>query len=122
MDRTSLRRTRRVVFASLVICSLGAPAEGKYGGGNGTEQSPYEIWTPQHLQEIEGNQDDKDKHFVLRADLDMLGITDFQPIPQFYGVLEGNGFLRAPLEVSEDLGVSEIDLNYEGTLSTKRKA
>ncbi|TXB63453.1 T9SS type A sorting domain-containing protein [Phaeodactylibacter luteus] len=42
----------------------------KYGGGNGTSGSPYEIHTATHLIELSNNSGDWDKHFIQTANID----------------------------------------------------
>jgi hypothetical protein len=42
----------------------------KYGGGNGTSGSPYEIHTATHLIELSNTSGDWDKHFIQVADID----------------------------------------------------
>ena len=74
-----------------------------YGGGNGTEGDPYQIWTAEHMNEIGLHEEDWDKHFVLMDDIDLNQYTgeQFNLIGRFYawsdprnepfvGVFEGN--------------------------------
>ncbi len=98
----------------LVICCLGTVAQGKYGGGSGTPEDPYLIYTPEQMNEIglSGNQVDWNKHFKLMADIDLSNFTgtefniigrgryDCLPPPfgdcqlvttPFTGVFDGNG-------------------------------
>jgi hypothetical protein len=49
-----------------------------YGGGSGTAESPYEIWTPEQMNTIGANSDDWNKHFKLMADIDMSAYTGTQ--------------------------------------------
>jgi hypothetical protein len=55
----------------LVIHTCIIPAQGKYGGGNGTEEDPYQIWDANHMQAIGADANDWNKHFVLMADIDL---------------------------------------------------
>jgi len=50
---------------------LTAAGYAKYGGGTGTEQDPYLIYSAQQLNEIGPNTADYDKHFKLMADIDL---------------------------------------------------
>jgi len=59
----------------LVVCCLGVVAEGKYGGGSGTPEDPYQIRDANHMQAIGADSNDWDKHFKLMADVDLSGFT-----------------------------------------------
>jgi hypothetical protein len=72
----------------------------KYGGGIGTGQDPYQIWTPDQMNTIGATPDDWNKHFKLMADVDLKGFsgTAFRMIGvhpsygrPFSGVFDGNG-------------------------------
>jgi hypothetical protein len=72
----------------------------KYGGGIGTGQDPYQIWTPDQMNTIGATPDDWHKHFKLMADVDLKGFsgTAFRMIGvhpsygrPFSGVFDGNG-------------------------------
>ncbi len=43
----------------------------KYGGGRGTKEDPYQIWTAEQMNQIGLNEGDWDKHFVLMQDIDL---------------------------------------------------
>lgn len=66
----------------------------KYGGGSGTEEDPYQIWTPEHLNTIGLASCDWDKCFVLMADIDISEYTgmQFNIINRFTGVFDGNHY------------------------------
>jgi len=79
----------------------------KYGGGNGTEQEPYQIHTAQHLNKIGPSIDDWDKHFILMNDIDLSDFvgTEFNLIGDtwtdpFVGVFNGNGHVISNLTYS----------------------
>jgi len=87
--------------ADFFIFSLDAIAQCKYGGGSGTADDPYQIWTAEQMNSIGGNPSDWDKHFKLMADIDLSGFTgmDFNIIGYwrsysdnrpFTGVFDGN--------------------------------
>lgn len=76
-----------------------------YGGGEGTEASPFEIWTAEQMNNIGQQPLDWDQHFILMADIDLAaydgqaGRPEFTPIgyrdmygaTPFTGILDGNG-------------------------------
>ena len=65
--RTS--RVRGLTCLMVVIC-IGT-ACGQYGGGLGTLEDPYQIWTPEQMNQIGLHSEDWDKHFALMADIDL---------------------------------------------------
>lgn len=82
----------------LAICLLSRPAEAQYGGGSGTADAPYLIYTGEQMNEIGANPGDFDKHFKLMADIDLAPYTstDFNIIgtgywDAFTGVFDGSG-------------------------------
>jgi len=61
----------RTVFF-LIAASLVSPAaQGRYSGGSGTADDPYQIAAPQDLINLGERPEDYDKHFVLIADIDL---------------------------------------------------
>ncbi|MBN1795692.1 MAG: hypothetical protein JW804_03385 [Sedimentisphaerales bacterium] len=70
----------------------------KYGGGSGTAQDPYMIYTAEQMNEIGTYGDDCDKHFALMADIDLSGYTGDQfniigdSEKAFTGVFDGRGY------------------------------
>ena len=42
-----------------------------YGGGLGTAENPYQIWTAEDMQALGANPDDWDKYFILVDDIDL---------------------------------------------------
>jgi hypothetical protein len=71
----------------------------KYGGGSGTANDPYLIYTPEQLNDLgkPANEGDLNRHFALMADID-LGIysgSEFNIIGEdrvsFSGVFDGRG-------------------------------
>ncbi len=84
---------------ALTLCLLAAvfarPARGTYGGGLGTSDHPFLVFTAQHLAAVGQEPDDWDKHFKLMADIDLGGQTDLPVIGTtdegpFSGVFDGN--------------------------------
>jgi predicted outer membrane repeat protein len=70
----------------------------KYGGGSGTADDPYLIYTAEQMNTVGVEPNDWDKQFKLMADIDLSVYTgtDFNIIgngllPAFSGVFDGNG-------------------------------
>jgi hypothetical protein len=59
----------------LVICCCCLPARAKYGGGSGTPNDPYLIYTAEQMNTIGADSNDWDKHFKLMADIDLSAFT-----------------------------------------------
>jgi len=92
---------RNVVLATVLpmalgVFLLGSQAHAKYGGGAGTQNSPYLISTAEQLNEIGASPGDWSRHFKLTVDIDMndLGETAFRIIgnsdTSFTGVFDGD--------------------------------
>ncbi len=85
------------LFLLVILYFYGMPAQAQYGGGSGTANNPYLIYTAEQMNAIGVNPDDFDKHFKLMADIDLGGYTgtDFNIIGvwdnAFTGVFDGNG-------------------------------
>ena len=88
---------RIVAFGTLIlVLTLNGLVVAQYGGGSGTPDAPYLIYTPQQMNAIGADPNDWDKHFQLRADLDRAHYTgtEFNMIGaggEFSGVFDGNG-------------------------------
>ncbi|WP_440945046.1 sirohydrochlorin chelatase [Methanosarcina sp. T3] len=65
---------------SLLIVARAYDAMGVFAGGNGTEESPYQIATAEQLDQVRNY---LDKDFVLTADLDLSGYENWEPIGTF---------------------------------------
>ena len=77
-----------------------------YGGGSGTEEDPFHVWTAEHLHALGQTPDDYDKHFILMTDISLGGTVYDRAViapdidldawgpqgPKFTGTLDGNGF------------------------------
>ncbi len=104
------RRTPQVVLAVAAVCLLCRSVEARYGGGSGTADDPYQIWTAEQMNAIGAEPNDWDKHFRLMADLDLSGFDGregrpafniiapdnvaviwYPPGKPFSGVFDGNG-------------------------------
>ena len=70
---------------------------GTYSGGDGSEEFPYRIATPNDLNEIGANPNDWDANFVLAADINLADYTGTQfniignHYNPFMGIFDGNG-------------------------------
>jgi hypothetical protein len=99
-----------IVPLLVAVCLISVPAQAKYGGGAGTADDQYQIWTPEQMNLIGAEPNDWDKHFKLMADIDLSAFdgregrpafniiafeadSDHAAPPQdiFTGVFDGNG-------------------------------
>ena len=78
-----------------------------YAGGSGDYENPYLIANEHHLMNIEKNMS---AHYKLTADIDLSGISDWEPIGGLYieegdlgftGSLDGNGYSIKNLQRTE---------------------
>lgn len=86
----------------------------QYGGGTGTREDPYQIWTPEQMNSIGTNPDDWDNQFKLMADIDFSNFTGTNsPVGLYYGeghpgnlpftgVFDGNGKAISNYSYSDD--------------------
>ncbi len=105
MAATRGTHIRRIIPFLITLCVLGVPAQAQYGGGSGTANDPYQIWTPEQMNAIGAEPNDWDSDFKLMADIDMADLdpNTIKPIGgsegpfwddrPFTGVFDGNGFL-----------------------------
>jgi hypothetical protein len=81
------------------VLTVSAPANAApYGGGSGTLEDPYQIWTAEQMNTIGLHSEDWNKSFILMADIDLSAFTgtQYNRIGDYYGVLfsgifDGNG-------------------------------
>jgi len=68
------------IFVMITLCFLAAAtyATGTYNDGNGSAEDPFQINTPEQLNELGLHSEDWDKHFVLTDDIDLIGYTGSQ--------------------------------------------
>jgi hypothetical protein len=95
------RRILQVILV-LVLCVPRLPAQPRYGGGGGTADDPYQIWTAEQMNAIGAEPNDWDKHFQLMADIDLSTFDGQEGRPAFHligyyldwkpftGVFDGN--------------------------------
>lgn len=95
---------------------------GLYGGGSGTIDDPFQIWTVAHFTELGATPQDYDKAFILMDDLDLEGILyEAAPIapdhdPDTWG-LQGtkfNGRFDGNLHTIRNLSVTHMKADYIG--------
>jgi len=86
---SSLLRKITVLF---VICFFALSAKGKYSGGTGEPNYPYQINNVADWQELMSGYADWDKWFILTADLNLEGVT-LTPVGsgsnEFKGIFDG---------------------------------
>ena len=95
--RHTLKPACFAVIAFLIL--LTPTVQAQYGGGSGTTQDPYQIFTADQLNAIGLNEQDWDKHFLMMNDIDLSVIDDkaYNVIGNnlnmpFTGVFDGGGF------------------------------
>jgi len=112
----------------ILVLNAGPP-QGKYGGGSGTAEDPYQIWTPEQMNAIGTEPNDWGKHFKLMADIDLSGFDgkngrpafniiapDTKPALLYYqgiaftGVFDGDGHKLSHLTIQ---GISYLGLFAE---------
>lgn len=110
-------------YGGTVEASL-SPSEihAKYGGGRGTVEDPYLIYTAEHMNAIGADMDNWNSHFKLMADIDLkdLGDSSFNLIgngsQSFLGVFDGNRHSISNLTYSitgnEELNDDAIIVNF----------
>ncbi|UCD53057.1 MAG: hypothetical protein JSW27_10530 [Phycisphaerales bacterium] len=64
-----------IVIVCILILALAGSAGAQYGGGSGRPDDPYLIYTPEQMNAIGADPNDWDKHFQLRADIDLAQYT-----------------------------------------------
>ena len=90
-------RQQSLHMGLLMVLLLCSSTRAQYGGGSGTPEEPYLIYTAEQLNEIDRHAEDMDKCFRLAADIDLSGYdgSDFRIIGKesgsFSGIFDGNG-------------------------------
>ncbi len=102
MAAVQKRKIKWAISLFLVMLYFsGLPAQAQYGGGSGTANDPYLIYTAEQMNAIGLHEEDWDKHFKLMEDIDLSAFTgtDFNMIGYFVsrednkpftGVFDGN--------------------------------
>lgn len=100
-----LNKTQLILASALLVLAsvptmLWPQNAGAFSGlGFGTVKYPYRIANCEQLQQIE---DDADANYVLTSDMDCSG--GFEPIDEFYGVLDGRNYTIDGLSVTVEDG------------------
>ncbi|MBE0536740.1 MAG: hypothetical protein IH624_13820 [Phycisphaerae bacterium] len=92
-----MRRSSLLAIRYAILLSTAVSCAANYGGGSGTPEDPYQIWTAGQLNEIGLHEEDWDKTFVLRADVSM---TEF---PVAFNVI---GYYVSTLDETRNLAFS----------------
>ncbi len=66
-----------------VLILNAATPQSKYGGGTGTAEDPYQIWTPEQMNALGAEPNDWGRHFKLMADLDLSRFDGINGRPAF---------------------------------------
>ena len=93
-------RILQTIHLLIAVGIFGIPAQAKYGGGDGTAEDPYLIYTAEQMNTIGTETNDLDKHFKLMADLDLsifkekgfntIGTVVYNTHYPFTGTFDGN--------------------------------
>ncbi|MHC4457902.1 MAG: GLUG motif-containing protein [Planctomycetota bacterium] len=80
-----------------------------YGGGSGTENEPYIIYTAEQLNTIGTFHQDSNCCFVLAADVNLSNLAEtFNRIVDFSGVFDGSGFKIKNLIINDGQGATGL--------------
>jgi len=102
MKVTRASQIRWTIPVLIAVCLVSLPAQAEYGGGSGTADDPYQIWTAEQMNAIGAEPNDWDKHFELMADIDLSAYagdkfkvigyyTDANDNRPFSGSFDGSG-------------------------------
>ncbi|RPJ36321.1 MAG: hypothetical protein EHM35_08295, partial [Planctomycetaceae bacterium] len=88
-------QSRRFV-SLLMILTVTSTVDAQFGGGVGTVDTPYQIWTAEQMNAIGADRSLWNKHFRLMADIDMAECRDdYRVIGNYYerftGSFDGSG-------------------------------
>ncbi|MEN6307420.1 MAG: GLUG motif-containing protein [Anaerohalosphaeraceae bacterium] len=92
-----IKKSVFVITIALALSLISFTQAATYGGGSGTAEDPYQIWTPQEMNTIGLNSGDWGSHFKLMTDIDMSIYTGTQykiignSTTYFTGTFDGNG-------------------------------
>jgi hypothetical protein len=108
---------RRVILTAVIVLvvSLSTFTHAAPYGGSGTDENPYQIWTPHQMNSIGLNSGDWGKYFKLMDNIDMSIYTGTQynlignATTPFTGTFDGNGHVISNLTYA-----TTEDVNYVG--------
>lgn len=84
----------RTVLYVISVCLINSTVLARYNGGTGGPDDPYLIASAEDLELLRHNPMDWDKHFKLKADINLSGQRfDDNVIPWFSGSLDGQGHI-----------------------------
>jgi hypothetical protein len=79
----------QTVLILLALIFPKSAAQAKYGGGSGTADDPYQIWTAEQMNAIGAEPNDWGKHFKLMADIDLSAYDGQEGRPAFNVIARG---------------------------------
>ena len=98
-----------LLFVLIAVGFFCLPVQAKYGGGSGSADDPYLIYTAEQLYDIGTTPEDWDTHFKLMDDIDLSNFAKFRIIGRdrdnyFSGSFDGNGHTISNLTYIETSG------------------
>ena len=96
MSRTGISTLWGKFIVLIAVCGWCLPGQAKYSGGSGEPNDPYQIATPENLNDIGNHTEDWDKHFILVNDVNLAQYTGAQfkiignSVTKFTGAFDGN--------------------------------
>ncbi len=96
MSRTGISTLWGKFIVLIAVCGWCLSGQAKYSGGSGEPNDPYQIATPEDLNDIGNHTEDWDKHFILVNDVNLAQYTGTQfriignYATKFTGVFDGN--------------------------------
>ncbi|MCH8519978.1 MAG: peptidase A26, partial [Nanoarchaeota archaeon] len=106
-----------IIFLSILLLSVSSVSA--FSGGDGTEGDPFQISTPEHLQNMSA---DLSAHYILVNDIDMNispynQTVGFNPIGTFSGSFNGDGFTVSNLFINSTSGNTGLFTLLSGSVS-----
>lgn len=93
----------------LGISQINSYAIMEFIGGEGTELNPYEITTGDQLNNVRNH---LNSHFILKQDIDLSGYDNWNPIMNFSGRFDGDGYKIKNLRINNE---TEMDIGLFGS-------
>jgi hypothetical protein len=89
-----------LMLVQFPLIKVSANTASEFAGGSGTEEDPYLIATKYHLDNVRNH---TDAHFKMIANIDFIDTDFWEPINEFEGVFDGNGFLIEQLQINSKI-------------------
>jgi hypothetical protein len=112
-----MKKTTLAAIITAVLYVSGNLSAATYGGGDGSPETPFQIWTPQQMNTIGVNSGDWDKYFILMANIDMSIYTGTQYNiigtdwnNPFTGTFDGKGYVISNLTYTTTAVVDFVGL------------